>query len=82
MGTVCGGAPGPQIGVAPGAHWINAGSIDRVGGDVVTDAIDALQWMADPDGDPATNWDVPMSMSNSWGLLGLAPCDPRVLDIY
>ncbi|MDY7110521.1 MAG: S8 family serine peptidase, partial [Planctomycetota bacterium] len=30
MGTVCGGAPGDEIGVAPGAEWIHAAVIDRV----------------------------------------------------
>ena len=30
MGTVCGGAPGEEVGVAPGAEWIHAAVIDRV----------------------------------------------------
>lgn len=79
MGTVCGGAPGDQVGVAPGAQWIHAGVIDRV--DIpttVADAIAAFQWMLDPDGDPATNWDVPDVCSNSWRVTdahGYPPCD-------
>ena len=66
MGTVCGGAPGNQVGVAPGCSRIHAAVIDRV--DIpttVADAILAFQWLVDPDGDPFTNWDVPVSCSNS-----------------
>jgi subtilisin family serine protease len=79
MGTVCGGAPGDQVGVAPGAEWIHAAVIDRV--DIpttVADACLAFQWMADPDGNPATTFDVPQSCSNSWGVTtghGYPPCD-------
>ncbi len=80
MGTVCGGEPGEQIGVAPGATWISAGAIDRGGGisQTVADAIESFEWMIDPDGDPETNWDVPDSCSNSWRLVtshGYPPCD-------
>lgn len=82
-GTVCGGAPGDGIGVAPGAHWIAAGAIDR-GGDIqatIADAIESLQWMLDPDGDPETVFDVPHVIVNSWGLAdfhGMPPCDPEL----
>ena len=80
MGTICGGDPGDQIGVAPGALWISAGAIDRGGGipQTVSDAILSFEWMIDPDGDPSTNWDVPAVCSNSWGVTtghGYAPCD-------
>ncbi len=79
MGTVCGGAPGDQIGVAPGAQWIHAGVIDRVSIEqTVADAILSFQWMLDPDGDPSTNWDVPQVCSNSWRVTtwhGYPPCD-------
>ena len=79
MGIVCGGAPGDQIGVAPGALWISAGLIQTQ--DIpqfVSDAIEAFEWLIDPDGNPETNWDVPDVCSNSWGLfepLGYPPCD-------
>ncbi len=79
MGTVCGGAPGDEVGVAPGAQWIHAAVIDRV--DIpttVADAIDSFGWMLDPDGDPSTMWDVPAVCSNSWRLVtghGYPPCD-------
>jgi len=80
MGTVCGGAPGDQIGVAPGALWISAAAIDRGGGisQTVADAIESFQWLIDPDGNPETNWDVPAVCSNSWRLKtshGYEPCD-------
>jgi len=79
MGTICGGAPGDEIGVAPGAHWIASAPIDRV--DIpttVADAILSFQWMVDPDGNPGTVWDVPAVCSNSWGVTtghGYPPCD-------
>lgn len=79
MGTVCGGSPGDDIGVAPGAHWIAAAPIDRV--DIPTtveDAIESFQWLVDPDSNPSTDWDVPAVCSNSWGLTtghGYPPCD-------
>jgi len=79
MGSVCGGAPGDQIGVAPGALWISAGLIQTQNiPQFVSDAIESFQWLIDPDGDPETNWDVPDVCSNSWGLfepLGYPPCD-------
>jgi bacillopeptidase F len=79
MGTVCGGAPGDQVGVAPGAEWIHAAVIDRVNiARTVADAILSFQWMIDPDENPATNFDVPSVCSNSWGLAtwhGYPPCD-------
>jgi subtilisin family serine protease len=79
MGTICGGAPGDQVGVAPGANWIASGAIDRV--DIpttVADAIESFQWILDPDGNPNTYWDVPAVCSNSWGVTtghGYPPCD-------
>ncbi len=82
-GTVCGGPPGDGIGVAPGAHWIAAGAIDR-GGSIeatIADAIESFQWMLDPDGDPETVFDVPHVIVNSWGLAGfhgIAACDPQL----
>ena len=77
MGTICGGAPGDQIGVAPDAQWIHAASIDRGGsfGETISDAILSFQWIADPDGDPATDFDVPCVCSNSWGVTGFHGVD-------
>jgi bacillopeptidase F len=80
MGTVCGGSPGDQIGVAPGALWISAAPIDRGGGisRTISDAIKSFEWLIDPDGNPETNWDVPAVCSNSWRITtwhGYPPCD-------
>ncbi|MGD8451156.1 MAG: S8 family serine peptidase [Phycisphaerae bacterium] len=83
MGTVCGGAPGDEVGVAPGAQWIHAAVVDRVSLlDTCEDAIEAYQWLIDPDGNPNTVWDVPHTNSNSWGIGSWhnvppynAPCD-------
>jgi subtilisin family serine protease len=80
MGSVCGGAPGLEIGVAPGALWMASAPIDRGGGipGTVADAILSFQWMVDPDGNPGTAWDVPHVCSNSWGVTtfhGYPPCD-------
>jgi len=68
MGTVCGGWPGDQIGVAPGALWISACNLASSTGQFVDNSICGLQWIADPDGDASTFWDVPAVCSNSWGL--------------
>jgi bacillopeptidase F len=84
MGSVCGGPPGDEVGVAPGAEWIHAAVIDRV--DIPTtiaDALLAFEWLVDPDGDPGTDFDVPDVCSNSWGLLdahGVPPCDTTFWD--
>lgn len=68
LGTILGddGAAN-QIGMAPGAKWIGAKTIDT-GGDIFSDAVAAFEWMADPDGDPGTTDDVPDVCNNSWGL--------------
>lgn len=79
MGTVLGGAPGDQVGVAPGAQWIHAGVIDRGGiGPTIANAILSFQWMAAPTGNPGDSWAVPRVASNSWGTLashGHPACD-------
>ncbi len=79
MGTIAGGAPGDEVGVAPGAEWIHCAVIDRISiARTVADSILSFQWLIDPDGNPGTNWDVPVVCSNSWGLVtghGYPPCD-------
>ncbi len=84
MGSVCGGPPGEQIGVAPGAQWIHAAVIGRVNTQrTVQDALLAFEWLIDPDGNPDTNFDVPAVNSNSWGLNanhGYPPCDETFWD--
>ncbi len=67
LGTIVGDDGGSnQIGVAPGAKWIGAKTIDV--GDILTLAVAAFEWAADPDGEPGTIDDVPHVVSNSWGL--------------
>jgi len=81
MGTICGlgQSSGDTIGVAFGAQWISCGVIDRQSiPRTVQDALAAFEWVADPDGNPNTVWDVPDVCSNSWGLTsghGYPPCD-------
>jgi subtilisin family serine protease len=78
MGTVTGQAVGDTIGVAPGALWIAANTINQgVGSEFDNDVIASLEWMADPDGNPLTTDDVPCVVQNSWGVysgLGYADC--------
>ncbi|MCB1153652.1 MAG: S8 family serine peptidase [Deltaproteobacteria bacterium] len=65
LGTIVGSG---GIGMAPGAKWIGAKTIDVPGGNILTDAVAAFQWSADPDGNPGTFDDVPDVVNNSWGL--------------
>jgi len=62
---------GTYIGVAPSAQWIAAkifGSTNGTTGSSSISAIqEALQWVLDPDGNPATD-DYPDIVQNSWGL--------------
>ncbi len=84
MGTIC-GASSDTIGVAPGARWIATNPIDQgTGGAFDNDVIAALEWFADPDGDPGTYDDVPDVAQNSWGVNegfgGYYDCDSRWWD--
>lgn len=84
MGTIC-GASSDTIGVAPGARWIATNPIDQgTGGAFDNDVIAALEWFADPDGDPGTSDDVPDVAQNSWGVnegfSGYYDCDSRWWD--
>jgi len=57
------------LGVAPEAEWISAAVIDVNSSFVLTNGshvLDALEWAADPDGDPNTIEDVPDAVNNSW----------------
>lgn len=77
MGVICGNPPNAKLGVAPGSKWITAAAIAPEG--VLSKVKLAFQWMADPDGDESTVWDVPHVCCNSWGLQasqGAPPCDP------
>jgi hypothetical protein len=54
--------------------------IDRASiAQTVADALLSFQWIIDPDGNPAPDFDVPDVCSNSWGLAdwhGYPDCDP------
>lgn len=65
MGTMVGSVVGDTVGVAPAAQWIAA----RIGlqGSPGVNIGSAMQWCADPDGDPGTTDDVPDAVNNSWG---------------
>jgi subtilisin family serine protease len=66
MGVMVGGGNGgTTVGVAPGATWI-AGRIFDDSGHATAAAIhQAMQWVLDPDNDPATA-DAPAVVNNSW----------------
>lgn len=74
LGVILGGdAGGSRIGVAPDAQWMAAKIFDDRGRATVSGIHRALQWVLDPDGDPATA-DAPRVLNNSWSSAG-APCD-------
>lgn len=65
-GTIAGGsASGKQIGVAPGAKLV-VGRVFATGSTSSEILLAGMQWIADPDGDPATD-DAPSMCCNSWG---------------
>lgn len=67
-GTVAGGeASGTAIGMAPGAKLIIAKGFSRYGGSEAKDLLAALQWVADPDGNPNTK-DGADILSASWNM--------------
>jgi bacillopeptidase F len=84
MGTITGLGEdtGDTVGVAFGARWISA----SLEGCTLDDILLCFQWIADPDGNPETVWDVPDVCSNSWGLINyfeFQNCDTtywRVID--
>jgi bacillopeptidase F len=58
-------------GVAPGAQWVAANGFEGLGGVTYTRSsvlLQSMQWVLDPDGDPATVSDVPDVLNNSWGF--------------
>ena len=66
-GTIAGGqTSGLAIGVAPGAKLLVAKSFSSSGSAQTEWLVGGMQWIADPDGNPATN-DYPPVCSNSWG---------------
>ncbi len=72
---VGGGSGGTTIGVAPGATWIAARIFDDNGNATASAIHLAMQWVLDPDGDPATA-DAPSIVNNSWSF-GTPGCNPE-----
>lgn len=65
-GTIAGGsAGGTAIGMAPKAKLVVARVFNNQGA-TTEKLLQSMQWILDPDGNPATN-DVPRLCSNSWG---------------
>jgi hypothetical protein len=69
-GTILGGkdSKGRSIGVAPSAKLVMAKIFSDKGKTTNSAIFEAMQWMADPDGNPDTE-DFPRVISNSWGGL-------------
>lgn len=65
------------LGACPDCEWISAAAIDipcpSNPNAPCGNLFDALQWIADPDGDPNTDWDVPDAVANPWGALSRNP---------
>lgn len=67
VGTMVGGRAGvAPVGVAPGARVLVAKALAADSWGRGSDLLAAGQWLADPDGDPATP-DHPAVINNSWG---------------
>jgi subtilisin family serine protease len=62
-----GGASGSAIGMAPDARWIAARVFDDQGRGTSSAIHAALQWVTDPDNDPATD-DAADVVNNSWAF--------------
>ena len=82
MSILCGMAAGDTVGVAWGGRYIAARLNLSSGAALVSTALLAFQWAADPDNNPATFDDVPRVLSCSWGLeAGTFPPCYDVLDL-
>jgi subtilisin family serine protease len=81
LGVILGGGDGgSRLGVAPGAKWI-AARIFNDRGRATTSAIHrALQWVLDPDGNPATP-DAPQVVNNSWSFVNAGCSDEFSQDL-
>jgi len=73
------------ISACPDCQWISAAAIDipcsASPSVTCSNLFDALQWIADPDGDPNTDEDVPDAVANPWGAItvnsdGMGNCTP------
>ncbi len=68
MGTILGSTATDTVGVAPGAEWIASNTVFNYVSDFNNGIISALEFFADPDGDPGTTDDIPAVVNNSWGV--------------
>ncbi len=69
-GTVAGReTSGKEIGVAPESELYIAKAFNSGGSSGESQLLKAMQWVADPDGDPATNDQVQV-VNNSWSMAG------------
>jgi subtilisin family serine protease len=69
-GTMAGAVSASQsVGVAPRAELLVAKTFDSRGSSKDSDMLLAMQWLADPDQDPATN-DFPRAINSSWNVDG------------
>ena len=75
MGILVGGDHGgTHVGVAPDAKWIAAKIFDDAGATNESAIHRALQWLLDPDGNPATD-DAPDVVNNSWDISAEDSCN-------
>lgn len=80
MGLMVSSFPdGDTLGVCPDCHWISAAAIDipcpTNPQAPCGNLFEALQWVADPDGNPLTTDDVPDAVANPWGAVTKSPAD-------
>jgi len=83
MGTITGATAFDTVGVAPGAEWIATNPLVTQNSLEIA-VIAAFEWLADPDGNPATMADVPDVCHNSWGIPtdgNPEPCDMVLWDV-
>jgi len=66
MGCMVGQTGTDTVGVAVDAQWIAAKAFDGNGNPSQDRILDCMEWMADPDGDPATVSDVPDVLNMSF----------------
>ena len=79
LSVILGGeVDGTALGVAPDAQWIAAKVFDDRNRATVAGIHQALQWVLDPDGDPATA-DAPQVVNSSWSFVN-GGCDLEFAD--
>jgi bacillopeptidase F len=75
MGLLVGGdAGGTHVGIAPDARWMAAKIFNDAGQTTESAIHRALQWVLDPDANPATD-DAPDVVNNSWDISSEDSCN-------